>query len=107
MRTFVPAWFAYANLRNHRKILVADGQIGFTGGINIREGHCLELKSSHPIHDVHFQVEGPVVAHLVKAFVEDWSFATGETLSGQHWFPALAPCGPALARGVPVGPDED
>ena len=43
--------FAYANLRNHRKILVVDGRVGFTGGLNIREGHDLRLKPAHPIQD--------------------------------------------------------
>jgi cardiolipin synthase len=106
LRTFVPGWFPYANLRNHRKILVADGKLGFTGGMNIREGHQLSLAPAHPVRDVHFRVRGPVVAHLAAVFADDWAFSTDEALDGDDWFPPLHPCGNALARGIPVGPDE-
>src|SRR5207302_290292 len=57
-------------------------------------------------HDLHFQVEGPVVAHLQETFVEDWAFTTREVLSGEAWFPPLEPAGTQHARGVPDGPDE-
>ena len=79
--TLVRRWFAYSNLRNHRKILVADGRIGFTGGMNIREGHDLSLNPKHPIQDHHFRIEGPVVAHLQEVFADDWAFTTGEMLA--------------------------
>lgn len=109
--TFLPTrrpWLlAYANLRNHRKILVVDGRIGFTGGTNIREGHCLDWQPAAPVQCLHFRVEGPVVAQLQEAFVVDWSFAQGESLRGPIWFPPLAACGPAMARGITDGPDED
>ncbi|MBW3596528.1 MAG: cardiolipin synthase [Planctomycetes bacterium] len=110
-RRFLPSrlpWrLPYANLRNHRKVLVCDGRIGFTGGMNIRQEHLLESGAKHPVQDVHFRLTGPVVAHLQKAFVEDWEFTTGEHLSGEAWFPALAPEGEALARGIADGPDEN
>lgn len=108
---FLPAalhWrMPYFNLRNHRKILVVDGRVGFTGGINIREGHWLSLAPSHPVRDLHFRIEGPVVAELQEVFAEDWTFTTGERLEGERWFPALAPCGPTIARGISDGPDID
>jgi cardiolipin synthase len=84
-----------------------DGRCGFIGGMNIREGHYPELRPRHPIQDLHFRVEGPVVAHLQKAFVEDWAFCTGELLQGERWFPALEPAGAAPVRGIADGPDED
>ncbi len=105
--TLVPWRFQYSNLRNHRKILVVDGITGFTGGMNIRAGSCLEHRTPHPIQDLHFRVEGPVVAHLQAIFAEDWGFATGEWLEGEAWFPALEAKGEVLARGIPDGPDED
>jgi cardiolipin synthase A/B len=95
------------NLRTHRKILVADGRVGFTGGINIRAGHCLARRPRHPVQDIHFRVEGPVVTHLQEAFADDWLFATGESLRGEGWFPKLEKAGRVLARGVTDGPDED
>ncbi len=58
--------FRYANMRNHRKILVVDGRLGFTGGMNIREGCLLDSAPSHPIQDLHLSVNGPVTAHLVR-----------------------------------------
>ncbi len=95
------------NLRTHRKILVADGILGFTGGLNIRVGHCLNQHPRHPIQDLHFRVKGPVVTHLQEAFADDWLFTTGEALRGDKWFPKPEPAGPVFARGVIDGPDED
>ncbi|MDP3225689.1 MAG: phospholipase D-like domain-containing protein, partial [Rubrivivax sp.] len=97
----------YANLRNHRKIMVVDGITGFTGGMNIRVGHWLARQPLHPVHCLHFGVQGPVVADLQRTFAVDWAYAFGEQLLGDHWFPALAPCGPVAARGVADGPDAD
>ncbi|HXF94919.1 MAG TPA: phospholipase D-like domain-containing protein, partial [Gemmatimonadales bacterium] len=106
-RTLLPWRMPYLNLRNHRKLLVVDGQVGFTGGMNIRAGHLLASRPRHPVQDLHFRLEGPVVRHLVQAFADDWSFTTEETLEGEAWFPDLRPAGPVLARGLTDGPDED
>jgi cardiolipin synthase len=100
-------WFRFANLRNHRKILVVDGQVGFTGGTNIREGHCLGLQPAFPVECLHFRLEGPVVMHLQEAFGIDWAFATGERLEDQTWFRPVALKGPVGARGISDGPDND
>ncbi|MDX1593019.1 MAG: phospholipase D-like domain-containing protein [Gammaproteobacteria bacterium] len=97
----------YLNLRNHRKLLVVDGKVGFTGGMNIRENCLLALEPDKPVQDLHFRLEGPVVMHLVQAFAIDWEFTTGEALDREAWFPPLDPVGESLARGVPEGPDED
>lgn len=95
------------NLRNHRKILVVDGRVGFTGGMNIRMGHWLGRHPRSPVRDVQFQVEGPVVAQMQEVFADDWLFAAGEALRGDAWFPRLEPAGTVLARAVADGPDED
>ena len=100
--TINPLHTTYANMRNHRKILVVDGLTGFTGGINIRTG-----EKSHQIQDLHFRLQGPVVSELQQAFVEDWAFASGERLSGIPWFAHHPYPGHILARGISDGPDED
>jgi cardiolipin synthase len=108
---FMPALFfwraSYLNLRNHRKILVVDGRIGFTGGMNIRDGHVVSDRPAHAVRDLHFRLDGPVVGHLMEVFAEDWLFCTRERLDGEAWFPALDAVGPTLARGISDGPDED
>ena len=95
------------NLRTHRKILICDGKLGFTGGVNIRVGNCLKAHPASPVQDLHFQVQGPVVRQMQEAFADDWLFSTGESLPGEKWFPNLEPAGQVFARGVIDGPDED
>jgi cardiolipin synthase A/B len=107
MPTFTPGWVPYLNLRNHRKILVVDGRLGFTGGMNIDGGYLRGATPGHPRVDLHFRVRGPVVATLQHVFADDWAFSTREMLHGETWFPALSPVGSVIARGVPDGPDED
>jgi cardiolipin synthase len=106
MPRLTPAFLPFVNLRNHRKVLVADGRVGFTGGMNVRDDF-LPAPGRAAFMDLHARVEGPVVAHLQSAFAEDWLFTTGEALEGSEFFPPLAAAGPVLARGVPDGPDED
>src|SRR6266545_1738764 len=105
--TLAPWRLTTINLHNHRKILVADGRIGFTGGINIREGNVLTNKPRRPVQDLHFKVEGPVVAQLQEAFADDWAFCTKEVLAGDAWFPELQECGNAIARVITDGPEVD
>jgi cardiolipin synthase A/B len=108
---FLPAFALWhltsVNLRTHQKILVADGRVGFTGGMNIRVGHCLQCKPRSPVQDIHFRLQGPVVTQMQEVFADDWLFTTGEPLRGESWFPIPQSSGSVLARGVPDGPDED
>ncbi|HET7631814.1 MAG TPA: phospholipase D-like domain-containing protein [Gemmatimonadaceae bacterium] len=105
--SLVPIFHPYFNLRNHRKLLVVDGKVGFCGGLNIRDGCQLSLNPPNPTQDVHFRFQGPVVHQLMSAFAFDWKFTTAESLEGDRWFPALESDGPVAARGIPDGPDED
>lgn len=107
LQSAFPVRNPYLNLRNHRKILVVDGHIGFTGGLNIRIGCLLKANPRHPVQDLHFRLEGPVVRGLMDAFALDWDFTTDERLGGDTWYPTIAPAGETLARCVPDGPDED
>lgn len=97
----------YINLRNHRKIMVVDGRIGFTGGINIRAGCLLKNDPPHAVRDLHFRIRGPLVAQMLVPFVEDWSFTTGEVLEGRAWASRSEPAGSVVARGILDGPDEN
>ncbi len=102
------------NLRNHRKLLVIDGEIGFTGGMNISQRHLLVRHDDHHLKpwdrerviDIHFKVEGPVVGQMQEAFREDWNFATGETFRGRN-YPAPLADGNCLCRGISAGPNEE
>jgi cardiolipin synthase len=105
--TLTPIWLPYVNLRNHRKILVVDGRVGFTGGMNILEEYWHSLRPARPNNDLHFRIDGPVVAHLQQVFADDWAFATDELLEGELWFPPIAEVGDVLGRGVVDGPDDD
>jgi cardiolipin synthase len=97
----------YLNLRNHRKILVVDGARGFTGGINIGDRHLVEGGSNRPVADMHFMVEGPVVADIQKVFLEDWFFATGELVRDTLFFPDLPMAGSSRVRAIGDGPDKE
>jgi len=107
LRTFPLRRLLEMNLRNHRKLLVVDGRVGYTGGMNLRVGHWLDKAPRHPVRDLQFRVTGPVVAHLQEVFADDWQFTTGEALRGVTWFPPLEPGGDMIARGIADGPDED
>lgn len=94
------------NLRNHRKILVVDRKIGFTGGMNIGDSHYVTKgKPKSRVADIQFKVEGPVVSQLEEAFFEDWYFVTGER-PPEPIVPINTKRGEALARGITAGPNE-
>jgi len=95
-----PHWTHLGRLNNrtHRKLLVVDGQVGFTGGVGIATqwtGHAQD-----PAHwrDSHFQVEGPVVAQLQSVFIDNWIKVTGNVLYGPTYFPLLVGAGGHAAQ---------
>jgi cardiolipin synthase len=95
----------HINLRNHRKILVSDGKIGFIGGMNIGDRHLAEPrgKANH-LKDIHFRLTGPVVNQIENAYFSDWSFCTGDPVP--QYTPPLSPAGKTLCRTVVDGPNE-
>jgi cardiolipin synthase len=100
MKYHKPQWYRFSHLnhRTHRKILVVDGRVGFTGGVGIADewtGHAQDPKHWR---DTHFRVEGPVVAQLQAAFADNWTKATGEVLHGDDYFPEVAPHGASPAQ---------
>lgn len=94
------------NLRNHRKLLVVDDDLAFTGGMNIRNDYLPRRGGSEaPIRDAHFACRGPVMADLAQVFRGDWHAATGETLAELPSPPAGS--GPVECRVIVDGPDND
>jgi cardiolipin synthase A/B len=81
------------NKRTHRKLLIIDGTVGFTGGVGI--GDSWQGHAQDPDHwrDIHFRIEGPVIAQLQSAFNDNWTKMTGNVLNGATYFPAIAPAG--------------
>lgn len=94
------------NLRNHRKILVVDGEVAFTGGMNLYWPHR-PLDGRLPIRDYHFRVQGPIVHELQYTFLRDWYYMTDEDpanlLSRPH-FPRIEPAGKTPLRIINGGP---
>ncbi|GAB3737060.1 cardiolipin synthase [Luteimonas pelagia] len=92
----------WLNLRSHRKIVVIDGRIGYTGGMNVTDDQDERVKPEAAYRDLHLRLEGGVVGCLQAVFVEDWAYATKRV-------PSLR--GPAASGGaieaqvVPSGPD--
>ena len=81
------------NNRTHRKLLVVDGKIGFTGGVGIADQWTGHAQDPDHWREAHFRVEGPVVAQMQAAFNDNWIKTTGELLNGPGYFPPLLPAG--------------
>lgn len=87
-----------ANKRNHRKLLIADGTVAFTGGVGIADEWLGDGQDPDHWRETHVQVEGPVVTGLQGAFAQSWREATGERLIGDRHLPEIAP----IPGGVPM-----
>ena len=96
-------WRPRVNLRNHRKVVVVDGRIGFTGGINITDEENERVRAD-AFHDLHLRLEGEVVRWLQLAFLEDWHYGTGTALRDEKLWPEPRE-GKLLAHALPSGPD--
>ena len=86
------------NNRTHRKLLVVDGKVGFTGGVGIADPWDGDVKDKDHWRDSHYRVEGPVVAQMQAAFIENWIKTTGRVLTGEGYFPPLEPAGGMKAQ---------
>jgi cardiolipin synthase len=103
----MPWRMPFLNLRSHKKILVVDGQLGFTGGVNVADQNVLKENPKEPVQDTHFRIAGPVVCQLTEAFAQDWAYVTNEDLEGDAWFPDIKDCGDTPSRIIDSGPDDD
>jgi cardiolipin synthase len=88
-------WYSIARLNNrtHRKLLIVDGTIGFTGGVGIADEWQGHAQDPQHWRDMHFKVEGPVVAEMQAAFQDNWIKSSGTVLHGEDYFPKLQPVG--------------
>ena len=86
------------NNRTHRKLLVVDGKIGFTGGVGIGDNWLGDAQDPDHWRDSHFRIEGPAVAHMQAAFMDNWIETRGAVLHGEAYFPALEPVGEHYAQ---------
>jgi cardiolipin synthase len=95
-----PAWWKLARLNNrtHRKLLVIDGKIGFTGGVGIADKWRGNAQDANHWRDSHFRVEGPVVGQVQAVFNDNWTKSTGEVLDGPDYFPPLRAVGTSPAQ---------
>jgi cardiolipin synthase len=93
------------NFRNHRKIAIIDGEIGFTGSQNIGNEYVGLSKEFSIWHDTHLKITGPAVADLQEIFIDDWLYATRRYLRKNQYYPKLTEQGNQLVHILPSGPD--
>ncbi len=103
-----PSFSSKINYRNHRKILVVDGRIGFVGGLNIADKYLHGLPPLGPWVDTHLKLEGEAVAALDRVFISDWDFVSGEELQPESSHKHVIKTGNrCLVQVASSGPDTD
>jgi cardiolipin synthase len=102
------------NMRNHRKLLVVDGKVGFIGGLNVGDEYLGQVPRFGFWRDTHLRLRGPAVADLQRVFIEDWDFAAGERVVGagdpealRRYFPPPEAAGPYPLQIIDSGPDRE
>jgi cardiolipin synthase len=95
------------NMRDHRKLLIVDGKVGFAGGLNVGDEYLGRCPRFGFWRDTHLRVEGPAVAGLQRVFLEDWDFAAEEGLRGSHYFPKPQQAGSFALQVIQSGPDQE
>jgi cardiolipin synthase len=104
-----PHFIHRLNFRDHRKLLIVDGAVGFSGGACIADAWTGKADASEKWRDTHFRIEGPLVAQLQGVFADNWLKTQGELIFGEKFFPALEPRGDCVAQAFkssPEGPRE-
>ena len=107
MEVRFPRLTSRVNYRNHRKIVVIDGKIGFTGGINFADRYLKGVQDIGPWRDTHLQIEGDAVNCLQVVFAADWFFVVHENLTGRKYFPQLSELSGTPVQISASGPDSD
>jgi cardiolipin synthase len=95
-----PHWYQWGRLNNrtHRKLLVVDGMIGFTGGVGIADQWAGHAQDPEHWRDSHYRVQGPVVAQMQAVFMDNWIKVSGDVHHGPEYFPPLQPVGTGKAH---------
>ncbi len=95
-----PHWSHWGRMNNrtHRKLLVVDGSLGFTGGVGIADQWQGDARTPDEWRDTHYRVAGPVVAQMQAVFLDNWMRSTGQVLHGEAYFPELSPVGDQAAQ---------
>jgi len=101
-----PRWYTLSRLNNrtHRKLLVVDGTIAFTGGVGIADQWDGDAQDPEHWRDTHYRLEGPAAATFQSVFLDNWTKATGRVLHGPAYFPAIEPAGGTSAQMVSSSP---
>lgn len=99
-------WYTIHRLNNrtHRKLLIVDGAVGFTGGVGIADEWTGHAQDPDHWRDTHYRVEGPVVANMQAVFLANWTKVSGKVLHGETYFPALDVAGPLRAQVISSSP---
>ena len=95
-----PKWYDLTKMNNrtHRKLLIVDGRVGFTGGVGIAPAWTGNAQDAEHWRDSHFMVQGPVVAQMQAVFMDNWIKVAGDVLHGERYFPAIAAQGAGRAQ---------
>jgi cardiolipin synthase len=103
-----PRWYSLSRMNNrtHRKLLVLDGCVGFTGGVGVADQWLGNAQDAEHWRDSHYRLEGPAVAQMQAAFMDNWMKAVGTVLHGEEYFPELPKKGQALAQVFKSSPGE-
>ncbi len=102
-----PHWSNVGRLNNrtHRKLLIVDGQVAFTGGVGIAPTWTGNAQDPEHWRDSHFEVRGPVVTQMQAVFLDNWTKATGDVLHGSDYIPILSPAGTGTAQMFSSSPN--
>ncbi len=107
LHEWLPWRMSFLNMRNHKKLLIVDGAVGFAGGLNLGAENLSPSRPAYAVDDVHFRIQGPAVSTLMQSFAKDWAFTCGESLKGDVWWPEILPVSSVRLRGISSGPDDD
>lgn len=102
----LPFLTSTTNYRNHRKIVVIDGKVGYLGGMNIADRYSKGIRGG-VWRDTHARIQGPAAAELQTAFLVDWQYCSKRFVSGDRYFPCVEPCGDSIVQIATSGPMDE